>query len=259
MVIPIPPREMRALVGPTDERAFDNPTGRPIYEGRVPDHCYESVLDIGCGCGRIARQLMLQTPAPSRYVGFDPHAGMVRWCQEHLTAVAPSFRFTHQDIACPFNPGEGKKDVLPFPTSTPASLVVAHSVFTHLFAHQAEYYLAETARVLAVDGRAVTTWLLFDKRYFPFMQEDQNALYVDRVEPWAAVLFDRHWVIAAVERAGLRLVGVVPPSIRGHQWTLILGRAQDNGVSVELPDRDEAPFGIVRSEHVADPARIGLD
>lgn len=55
--IPIPPFEMRQLVGPTDEAAFENPAGGPILN--VPRERFDSVVDFGCGCGRLARQLML--------------------------------------------------------------------------------------------------------------------------------------------------------------------------------------------------------
>lgn len=257
MTIPMPPREMRVLVGPTDEAAFENPGGRPIFEGLVPDEAYRSVLDIGCGCGRVARRLMLQTPRPERYLGFDPHQGMIRWCQGNLTPAGPDFRFAHLDIQCPFNPS-GVADVLPFPSNDPATLIIAISVYTHLFAHQSEHYLRESARLLAPGGRAVTTWLLFDKRYFPFMHDHMNELYIDRVEPWAAVLYDRQWVKSAVARAGLSIVGVAPPTVRGHQWTLVLAPASDGLPEVDLPDRDEAPFGIERAEGIADPASIGM-
>lgn len=256
--LPFPPRDMRILVGPTDEASFDNPSGRPIYEGLIPDSAYQSVLDIGCGCGRVARRLMLQTRRPERYLGFDPHRGMIKWCRENLERADPSFKFAHLDIQCPFNPS-GVADVLPFPSSEPATLIVAHSVYTHLFAHQTEHYLREMARLLAPGGIAMTTWLLFDKRYFPFMLEEQNELYVHRTEPWAAVLYDRAWVMTALEQAGLSLVGVAPPEVRGHQWTLLIGRAADGAPRVDLPERDEAPFGIQRAERVADPANIGLD
>jgi len=72
--IPMPPPELRALVGPTDEEDFDNPTGEPIYRDfGLPSEVYDSVLDFGRGCGRIARRLLLQSPRPRRYVGIDPH------------------------------------------------------------------------------------------------------------------------------------------------------------------------------------------
>ena len=51
--LPIPPFEMRQLVGPTDVAAFENPTGTPILQ--VPVERFDSVLDFGCGWGRFAR------------------------------------------------------------------------------------------------------------------------------------------------------------------------------------------------------------
>ena len=48
---------MRQLAGPTDEAAFENPAGGPILN--VPRERFDSVVDFGCGCGRLARQLML--------------------------------------------------------------------------------------------------------------------------------------------------------------------------------------------------------
>jgi hypothetical protein len=55
---------MRRLVGPVDPAEFDNPTGAPVFDG-LPDDRFASVLDFGCGCGRIARRMIQQTPRPS--------------------------------------------------------------------------------------------------------------------------------------------------------------------------------------------------
>ncbi len=94
--LPIPPFEMRQLVGPTDEAAFNNPTGDAILG--VPESQFDAVLDFGCGCGRLARQMLQQRVPPRRYVGFDLHAGMVRWCQTNLAPRAPGFEFLHHDV-----------------------------------------------------------------------------------------------------------------------------------------------------------------
>jgi SAM-dependent methyltransferase len=254
--LPMPPLEMRVLVGPTDESFFENPGGKQIFEGLVPAVCYESVLDIGSGCGRLARQLMLQNPRPHRYLGFDPHRGMVQWCQQHLTLAAPSFEFVHQDIDCPFNPGSDKPQILPFPAAAPATLMIATSVYTHLFADQTLFYLTETRRLLAPGGRAVTTWFLFDKRYFPFMQESQNELFINRFDPWNAVIYDRAWLLATIAACSLRLVRAVPPAVRGHQWMLVLARDDDDQPPVSLPDHDDAPFGLARAGSIASPEKV---
>ena len=149
---------MRALVGSTDPALFDNPSGQPVFEG-LPVAQYHSVLDFGCGCGRMARQLIQQRPRPERYVGVDLHAGMVSWCQTNLAPYAPGFEFHHHDVFYGgFNPGNGKPlhAVLPFADDA-FSLVFAISVFTHLTEVQAEAYLVDLSRVLEPGGILLTT------------------------------------------------------------------------------------------------------
>jgi SAM-dependent methyltransferase len=76
--LPLPPMELRAWVGPTDEARYDNPGGALVY-AHIPIDNYRSVLDFGCGCGRVARQLILQYPRPQSYVGLDVHPGAISW------------------------------------------------------------------------------------------------------------------------------------------------------------------------------------
>ena len=57
--IPMPPLELRRLVGPLDDAFYENASGDFIFP-QVPEQAYVSVFDFGCGCGRQARQLMQQ-------------------------------------------------------------------------------------------------------------------------------------------------------------------------------------------------------
>jgi ubiquinone/menaquinone biosynthesis C-methylase UbiE len=156
--LPIPPFEMRQLVGPTDQAAFDNPTGDPIIVG-VPEEQFESVLDFGCGCGRLARQLLQQRARPKRYVGFDLHPGMIRWCQRELGPHAPGFKFLHHDVFdTAFNPDPTKPRWLPMPADNQSfRLIIAWSVFTHTTQAQTEHYLREVARVMHPEGVLVAS------------------------------------------------------------------------------------------------------
>lgn len=240
--LPMPPREMRVLVGPTDEGAFDNPTGEPLFGG-LPETAWDSVLDFGCGCGRLARRMALQRPRPRAYVGVDLHAGMVRWCQRELATRLEGFEFHHADVRnVGMNPqGSCAQAPLPVPDAS-VSLFVAWSVFTHLTEGPAEFYLRELARVLRADGIAFTTWFLFDKRDFPMMQEFQNALFINDVDPTNAVIFSRTWLAQQIESLGLRLAEVVPPGVRGFQWILRIERARAGARSEPIPE-DLAPVG----------------
>jgi len=255
--VPLPPFEMRQLVGPTDEAAFENPGGLPLFG--LPAERFEHVLDFGCGCGRLARQMLQQVPRPRRYTGFDLHAGMIRWCSMNLAPLAPGFSFLHHDVAnAGFNPGPRKPPFLPMPAESGSiSLLIALSVFTHTIQPHAEHYLREAARVLRPDGEMYATVFLFEKRFFPMMQDFQNALYINTDDPTNAVVFDREWLQAVLAGLGLRVVGVQAPVVRGFQWGLHIRPISAGDPVVPLPE-DHAPFGRVPPPVVAkDASRIG--
>ncbi|MHB8508368.1 MAG: class I SAM-dependent methyltransferase [Candidatus Dormibacteria bacterium] len=238
--IPVPPVEMRRLIGVPDKREFLAPTDMEFYPAFKPG-AQDSVFDFGSGCGRLARMFMLQEPPPRRYVGVDIHRGMVEWCQRELSSRAAAFEFHHHDVYnIGFNPSAQARE-LPFPVGDGEfSLAVAWSVFTHLLEPQAGHYLREMRRILHPGGRLMCTWFLFDKADYPMMQEFQNALFINDVDPTNAVIYDRGWLRRSAREAGLSIVAVAPPKARGFQWLLTLAPSADGLVEVELPD-DSAP------------------
>lgn len=240
--LPLPPLEMRELVGRTDPAAFEPPKRQRVFENIKRRRQYDLVLDFGCGCGRVARQLALaRGPMPRRYVGLDLHAGMVAWCQENLAPQLPGFSFVHQDVYNPgLNPGPALPPTMAFPVEDQSvTLLIAVSVFTHLIQEEAVFYLDEVQRVLALDGVIHATFFLFEKRYFPMMQDFQNALYINPGDPTNAVIFDREWLLAELAERGLAVTAVTAPDLRGFQWDFEIRRGRR---SVDLaPDR--APFG----------------
>ncbi|HEV8239393.1 MAG TPA: class I SAM-dependent methyltransferase [Thermoanaerobaculia bacterium] len=253
---PMPPPELRLLVGGVGDEHYENPTGERLWG--LPREAFDFVLDWGCGCGRIARKLLLQDPPPRRYLGFDLHRGMVRWCREHLAPCAPGFDFVHQDVRnVGLNP-QGEHDVLPLPvTNHTVSLFVAVSVFTHVLEPAATFYLGELARVLRPGGVAVTSWFLFDKADFPMMQESQNALFVNAVDPTNAVIYDREWLRRTLREKELAIWRVEQPEVRGFQWRLFLAPLGERP-EVELP-ADSAQPGIRRSPQLpAGAAELGV-
>lgn len=213
------------MVGPTDPRFFDNPTGGPIGDHfGLPVETYDSVFDFGCGCGRQARQLLLQRPRPRRYVGIDTNRTMVEWCRANLSPVDPGFQFHHHDVYSPsYAPENSLRLAEPFPVEDRAfSLVLAHSVFTHLTQAQADYYLHEVARILAPNGLAFTSWFFFDRKSFPFLGPGRSCLFIDDAAPSEAVIFDREWFLEAVRHAGLTVWRTEPAPLAGYQWTVFL-------------------------------------
>jgi len=240
--LPIPPLEMRKLVGSYEEHTFNNPSGARVFAG-VDGSSDEFVFDFGCGCGRVARQLLQQHDPPRRYVGVDLHKGMVQWCRRNLQPRHSGFEFHHQDVFnAGLNPrGKLKHSRFPIPDKT-VSLLVAVSVFTHVLEESAVFYLREMARVLGSNGKAATTWFLFDKASFPMMQNFQNALFINPRDPTNAVIFDRSWLVAQASSAGLRICSATPPSIRGFHWSIHFEPAVAGAEHVAFAD-DDAPVG----------------
>jgi SAM-dependent methyltransferase len=234
---------MRELVGQTDLRAYDNPSGALVYP-YIPAEQYDSVFDFGCGCGRVARQLLGQHARPTRYVGVDLHKGMIEWCEHNLADGAEGFEFLHHDVYnIRFNPTGVQPPVMVFPVGEREfTMVHALSVFTHLTQMQTEHYLPEVARVLRSDGVFFSSWFFFERDNFPFLPESHNALYVDYVDPAAAVIYDRGWVEQLAARHGLVISYIEPPKVRGHQWTLLM-RPADSGVTPAPWPDDNAPIG----------------
>lgn len=222
--LPMPPLEFRHLVGPMAPEDFDDPTTLRALDD-LPATAFKYIFDFGCGCGRVARQLLRSGRAVGRYVGIDPHKEMVAWCQANISSRSPQFQFRHHNVYQEFMNPEGTADRLPLPIADgTVSLFLAWSVFTHLLQPDAEFYLDELARTLRPDGLAVTTWFQFDKRDFPMMQSFQNALYISDFDPTNAVIFDERWLQSAFDAARLEVSRRVAPTVRGHQWLIELRR-----------------------------------
>jgi SAM-dependent methyltransferase len=199
------------------------------------------VFDFGSGCGRQARQLMQQAVQPRRYVGIDIHREMVAWCQAHLSTINPNFHFLHHNVHNPgLAPNNSQQLTAVFPVASGEfTLVNAHSVFTHIYQHQAEYYLREVERILTADGIARTTWFFFDRGSYPWLEKWQNCLFVNAEDPTNAVIYDWKWFLEAIAPAGLAVRQTIFPGIPGHQWQVFLEKRRDESID-RFPSAENA-------------------
>ncbi len=99
-----------------------------------------SVLDFGCGCGRVIRHIRDRTDAD--LYGSDLNPRLIRWCQENLDFG----QFSCNELAPPLNYPEEKFD-----------LVYCISVLTHLDEDLQDRWLAEFQRILASGGALLVT------------------------------------------------------------------------------------------------------
>jgi len=116
-----------------------------------------TVLDIGCGSGKLARLLYLHPTL--RYVGVDVFRPSILWCQSNFAGLAGDrFRFVHYDgTSQVYNPTgtiRPKEYRLPLGDQE-ADMTVCASLFTHLLHDDAVHFLEEIHRVSKVGGRAL--------------------------------------------------------------------------------------------------------
>lgn len=95
-----------------------------------------SILDFGCGWGRLLRLLLHAVPEPALH-GVDSWSESIRLCQE-------------SSLKCPLAVSEEVPTTLPFPG--PFDLIFSFSVFTHLSEQTARTVLATLRRVVRDDG-----------------------------------------------------------------------------------------------------------
>lgn len=115
------------------------------------------VLDMGCGVGKTARFLALDSRI--HYIGFDIFKPAIEWCRTAFRVpVGDRFRFVHFDgISKFYNPtGTIRPSDYEFPVEDGSiDVAFAASLFTHLLEEDMRAYLRQCAAKLAPDGFAL--------------------------------------------------------------------------------------------------------
>lgn len=190
-----------------------------LFCGLTPDM---RVLDVGCGCGRVATSLAAYLSPAGSYEGFDVIPDLVEWCQEHITPRHPQFRFRIADI----HNGEYRPDqatpaarfTFPYPDNS-FDFVFLVSVFTHMLPTDVTHYLAEIHRVLKPGGSVYESYFLLTPQsrgaidagqsLFAFTeQHDQYACIAGASQEYA-IAYDEAWVRAAHAPGGLAIREIV--------------------------------------------------
>jgi SAM-dependent methyltransferase len=117
----------------------------------------DTILDFGCGCGRVLRHL---AGVPADVYGTDPDGPAIRWCRANL-----GFAQFHQN---------GAEAFLPYPAGK-FDFVYALSVLTHLRLDQQRDWMAELARVLK--PRSLLLLTTHGRRYLDRLSEGERASF----------------------------------------------------------------------------------
>lgn len=169
------------------------------------------VLEIGCGCGRVAIPLtrLLST---GNYTGLDIDPPSIRACRRNEILTASGFEFLHLDVYNRlYNPNGRIQDAqyeFPFDKET-FDIVFLISVFTHMLPDGVANYVHQIGRVLRNKGRCFLSTFLMDYGHagktlsFPLELGDHRVYQKEL--PEKAVGYDLDFFRASFADQGLSL------------------------------------------------------
>jgi SAM-dependent methyltransferase len=177
------------------------------------------IVELGCGCGRVARALNDPWWDPwfqGTFVGVDIDSEMLEYCRNYFPA--PRFAF----ILCPHKSNTYLPINSTLLSKKPSNLTIAIpeskdfvysiSLFTHLLTTEAVEYLTETHRILRTDGKMYLTFLCMEHlelgRRWTFQHRSGDAYIEDPQYPEAAVAYHEAFMTKLVIDCGFRDVTV---------------------------------------------------
>jgi SAM-dependent methyltransferase len=176
-----PPLRLRLHVGPfVDPRVYRLSAERNVLALRelCDLETTAHVLDIGCGCGRMAAAFTRFLDRSGTYDGFDAAREPVEWCQEHIASRFSNFRFRCSDtFSLRYNPGGTVRAAdLTFPYEINRfDLTFSASVYTHMMPEEVANFVRETARVLRPGGHSFATFCLLNDRTLPLVAAGNSS------------------------------------------------------------------------------------
>ena len=145
-----------------------------------------SVIDLGCGSGRLAKQLGLAFPK-LRYHGIDVVPELLSYA---ATKSPQHFRFSlNENIAIP-SPDDS------------VDFVTAFSVFTHLFHEESYCYLLDAKRAIKPGGKIIFSFLESSNHWPTF----EHVLSVIGHRGPLTMFMERSQIEVWAEHLGLNLV-----------------------------------------------------
>lgn len=171
------------------------------------------IVEIGCGCGRIAMHLNAEY-FRGTYLGIDIDPEMIDYCRSYLPS--PRFTFSLSPQTSSTYRGADNLSTAPgdFTIAAPNSkdFVFSTSLFTHLLEKEMGFYLRESFRALRDNGTMVMSFFCLEYvdlgKPWTFSHRMGNAFIDDEKYPEAAVGYSKDYMIKLAGESGFRDISV---------------------------------------------------
>ena len=187
------------------------------YECVTPE---SSVLDVGCGIGRMAIPFTDYLSEAGRFEGFDVDDKAIKWCSDNITPLFPNFKFQLSEVNNKFYnpnfPTIASEYVFPY-NDNEFDFVYLTSVFTHMLPIDFENYLSEISRVLNPNGVCFITYFLITEDSTALIKarkstlnckfpvKDCNCLTANPEMPEAAIAYPVEYILDTYAKNNLTL------------------------------------------------------
>jgi SAM-dependent methyltransferase len=215
----LPPNHLRVRVGVANKLLFNQAyhlqVGAGFWLSWLSSGYVKAdsdILEIGCGCGRVAHQLRGDWFVGS-YVGIDIDREALDWCALHFPS--PKFAFLpspHVSATYASRPSpEGAP--ITFPADWEQDFIFSTSLYTHLLEDELDNYTREAFRVLRPNGTMYMTFFCLDSvelgNRWTFSHKIGEAFVENIKYPEAAVAYRRAYMERLCYSVGFNYVSII--------------------------------------------------
>ena len=186
-----------------------------------------SILDFGCGQGRLAIGLLLCCSDLGSYTGIDTDLDAINWSKRWIQKKHTNYSFIHVEAHnALYNPTASHRPNLPVSDNT-FDVIFLNSVFSHMLSDDVSFYLNQLNQGLKSGGIIYLT--AFIEEDVPEVMENPPG-YLNKVStlPLHRVRYNKKFFLDLMAKSGYKVVEFKHQSIqRSKQSVLIAEKILD--------------------------------